>query len=183
MRNALQDQLLKAGLVNDKQVKKATLEKRKEERHNQGVKPAISEEEIRLQQQRAQAEKVERDRQLNIQRKEAAEQKALAAQIKQLVETHRCDKGEDEVAYNFIDANKVKTLRVSEKVRDQICRGILAVIKLTDHYELVPTEIAEKIRLRNPAFIMVDNALQQDLQTQKTEDSYAKYQVPDDLMW
>lgn len=183
MRNALQDQLLKAGLVNDKQVKKAQVQKRKEDQHNKGVKPVVSEEEAKRQALQAQAEKTERDRQLNLQRNEAAEQKAIVAQIKQLVETHRRPIDDGDIPYNFIDDGKVKTLRVSEETRKQIARGALAIVKLANRYELVPAEIADKIRVRNPAFLVVDNAQPQLSTTPAAEDPYAQYQIPDDLVW
>lgn len=185
MRNALQDQLLKAGLVNDKQIKKAGVEKRKEIQQKQGNKAlAAMEEENRQKALRAQAEKAEKDRQLNLQRNEAAEQKAIAAQIKQLIETHRLPKGDDETAYNFTDGGKVKTLRVSAAVREQIIRGVLAVAKLAaEQYELVSAEVAAKIRARNAEYLIVDYSLPQAASAEGEDDPYAKYQVPDDLIW
>ncbi|TAN52518.1 MAG: DUF2058 domain-containing protein [Methylococcaceae bacterium] len=184
MRNALQDQLLKAGLVNDKQIKKAGVEKRKEIQQKQGNKAlAAVEEEHRQKALRAQAEKAEKDRQLNLQRNEAAEQKAIAAQIKQLIETHRLPKGDDETAYNFTDGGKVKTLRVSAAVRDQIIRGVLAVAKQAEQYELVSAEVAAKIRARNADYLIVDYSLPQTPGAEEEDDPYAKYQVPDDLIW
>lgn len=182
MRNALQDQLLKAGLVNDKQVKKASLEKRKETRQNQGTKPAEDPAEAQRQRQQAQAEKAERDRLLNQQRNTAAEQKAIAAQIKQLVEAHRRPGGDGDTPYHFADDGKVKILHVSEPVRGQIVRGSLAIVKVDQQYALVPQEVAEKIRARNPAAVIVDNAQPQTEKPQEN-DPYAQYQVPDDLMW
>lgn len=183
MGNALQDQLRKAGLVNDKQVKKAVLEKRKETRQIQGVKPALSKEEAKRQAQQAREEKAERDRQLNLQRNDAAAQKAAAAQIKQLVEAHRRPPGDGETPYNFTDGGKVKSLRVSDETRGLIVRGALAVIGLEGRYELVPAEIAEKIRARAPEAVVVANAVAQTASAEQADDPYAQYQVPDDLMW
>lgn len=184
MRNALQDQLLKAGLANDKQAKKASAEKRRETQLKQGNKAAAAAEELARQQlQRAQEEKAERDRRLNLQRNEAAAQKAVAAQIKQLVEAHRRPTGDGDTPYNFTDEGKVKSLRVSDEVRGQIVRGALAVVKQGDRYELVPAEIAEKIRARDPSAVVVDNAVAQSSAAGPDEDPYAQYQVPDDLIW
>lgn len=172
----LKDQLLKAGLVNEKQVKKAQKEQRKETLQH-GRKP--SEEAQRVQQ--AVAEKAERDRQLNLQRKEEADRKAVAAQIKQLIETHRIAPGEGETPYNFADGQTVKRLHVSDKIRNQIIRGQLAIVKLDKSYELIPAAIADKIRLRDPACIIVQNA--PETTTSTDNDPYAAYQIPDDLMW
>lgn len=183
MRNALQDQLLKAGLVNDKQAKKASAEKRKETQQKQGNKAlSAAEEQARQQAQRAQADKAERDRQLNLQRNEAAAQKAVAAQIKQLVEAHRRPAGDGDTPYNFTDGGKVKSLRVSDEVRGQIVRGALALVRQGGRYELVPADVAGKIRARDPSVLVVDNAVAQSAAV-PDEDPYAKYQVPDDLVW
>ena len=90
----LRDQLLKSGLVNEKQVKKAQREKHKEQRAPHG-KPVASEQQQSLQQR--QAEKQERDRQLNQQRREESERRALAAQARQLIEAHRLARIEGEL--------------------------------------------------------------------------------------
>lgn len=183
MGNALRDQLLKAGLVNDKQVKQAVKEKRKETLKQQGQKKAAAVDEHKLQAQNAQADKAERDRQLNLQRKQAAEQKAVAAQVRQLIETHRQPKGDGETPYNFIDGNKVKRIYVSAKVREQLSRGALAIVKLDQQYELVPTEIAQKIRARHEASLVWANDFRQTVSGNDSADPYADYQIPDDLMW
>jgi len=182
MGNGLRDQLLKAGLVNDKQVKQAAKEKRKEHSQKQGQAATIDE--TKLQAQKAQGEKVERDRQLNLQRKQAAEQKAMAAQIRQLIEANREARDEGDIPYHFIDSNKVKRLFVSERVRDQLSRGSLAIVRLDNQYELVSAEIARKIGSRNAAAVVLSNDLQQSTTTNDPGgDPYADYSIPDDLMW
>lgn len=175
----LRDQLLKSGLVNEKQVKKARKEKIKEQRGHQG-KPPAAEDKQRLQQ--AQAEKVERDRLLNQQRKEEAERKALTAQVRQLIETQRLPRAEGDIPYHFTDAGKVKKLDLDARLRDHLVRGLIAVVSLDGKYELVPRETAEKIRLRDATAVIVLN--DRAAENQATEDDpYAAYQVPDDLIW
>lgn len=181
MANSLQDQLRKAGLVNDKQLKKAQSEQRKEQKSKQHAKSGDSDA-ATSQAQRALAEKAERDRGLNRQRKEAEEKKALAAQVKQLIQAHQVAQGNEEVKYNFVDAGKVKSLWVANAVRDQIARGRLAVVQTEGAYALVPAEIAEKIRGRDPTCVV----LLQDATTLGSihdDDPYADYAVPDDLTW
>lgn len=183
MSNALRDQLLKAGLVSDKQVKQAVREKRKETLRQQGQKQTAAVDEQKRQAQKAQAEKAERDRQLNLQRKEAAEQKAISAQVRQLIETHRQPKGEGDTPYNFIDGDKVKRMFVSDKVREQLCQGRLAIVKLDQQYELVPAEIAQKIRARHEDSVVLLNDFQQTSAGNGDVDPYADYKIPDDLIW
>lgn len=180
MANALQDQLLKAGLVNDKQLKKAQKEKRQETRQTAGRKGGISDE-AALAQQRA-AEKAERDRELNRQRKESMEQKAIAAQVKQLVDAHRVATGDGEVPYKFADEGKVKALYVTEAVRQQIVRGRLAIVKSDGRYELIPADTAEKVRSRGAAHLVLWNQ-PEPAPAASADDEYADFTVPDDLIW
>jgi len=181
MNNSLREQLLKAGLVNEKQVKKAVKEKRREALKGQNDPGALAE--TKPQVQKAQAEKAERDRQLNLQRKEAAEQKAIVAQIRQLIETSRQPQGDGDMPYNFFDDNKVKRIYVSDAVRDQLSRGLLAIVKLDGHYELVPCETAHKIRARNEAAVVLWNDPQNTSSCGGDDDPYADYRIPDDLRW
>lgn len=184
MGNALRDQLLKAGLVNDKQAKKAAKEQRKEanQRHGQG-QSRQAEEEARLQAQRAQAEKIERDRQLNLQRQQAAEQKAIAAQVRQLVEANRIADTAGDVAFNFTDGKTVKRIYVNDAVRRKISDGLIAIVKVEGRYELVPREAGEKIRARNADSVILLNDPKTKQEGKGGDDPYAGYEVPDDLMW
>jgi uncharacterized protein len=55
-------------------------------------------------------------------------------------------------------------------------------VKLGDKYELVPTAVAQKIRSRDPATVIVCNDA--DTQSQPdADDPYAAYKIPDDLDW
>lgn len=180
MGNALQDQLLKSGLVNDKQLKKAQKEKRKESQQGAGKSGAGAEDRQRARQQAT--EKVQRDRELNRLRTEVSEQKAAAAQVKQLVEAHRVPIGEGEVPYKFADEGKVKTLHVTESVRQQIAHGRLAIVRSDGRYELVPSAVAEKIQARSAAHLILWNQPPLPV-TESADDEYAAYVVPDDLIW
>lgn len=185
MGNALRDQLLKAGLVNEKQVKKAVKEKQKDIQRQQGQGKGNAQEEERQRAQRAQAEKAERDRLLNLQRQQEAEKKAIAAQIRQLVEQNRQPKEDGDTPYNFVDGGKVKRLYVSEKLRQRIGSGQLAIVRFDKGYELVPPDVAEKIQARDASHVVVLNEPHPKAaaETAPEDDPYAKYQVPDDLMW
>lgn len=181
MANALQDQLLKAGLVNDKQLKKAQKEQRRESRQGSGQQIPAADDRQRARQ--LAAEKLERDRELNRLRTEASEQKAVAAQVKQLVEAHRVPGSDGDVPYRFVDQGKVKTLYVTEPIRQQIARGRVAIVRSEDGYELVPPDAAEKIRARSPAHLILWNQAPLPAAGSADDDEYAAYVVPDDLIW
>lgn len=176
----LRDQLLKSGLVNEKQVKKVQKEKHKEQKTPQG-KSIVTEEKQRLQQ--AQVEKTERDRLLNLQRQAEAEKKALAAQSRQLIEAHHIERKEGETPFNFTDAGKVKKLYLENTLRDKVVRGQVAIVRLDRQYEFVPRETAEKILQRDPSVLILLNEVAGGNEPSTTPDPYADFQVPDDLIW
>ncbi len=80
---SLRDQLLKAGLVNEKQAKQADRQKKKQQKLENKGQIEIDEEQ-RLAALKAMAEKAARDLELNRQQQEKGAKKARDAQIKQL---------------------------------------------------------------------------------------------------
>lgn len=176
---SLQDQLLKAGLVDNKKANKIRKSKHKQVKQQQKNKIETPDE-VKLAAQQAHAEKVERDRQLNRQRKADAERRAIAAQVRQLVEMNRQPGDEDGIAYSFTDGKLVKRISVSDAQLKQLGNGRLCIIRLDDQYELIPTLVAEKIRLRDESTQILSN---QPTETPDEDDPYADFQVPDDLMW
>ena len=177
----LQEQLLKSGLVSSAQAKTAKSDKRKQtqQQRNNNVVVVDEAKELAL---KAKAEKVDRDRELNQLRKQQEEQKELAAQVKQLIELNRQTQDIDGVAYKFTDTNKVKTLYVSEVMREQIINGRMAIVKLGQLYEVVTAEVAKKISLRDAVTVIVFNESVANENVNK-DDPYANYQIPDDLIW
>lgn len=181
---SLKDQLLKAGLIDPKQAKQAEKEKRKQDK--QARRTGHSEQdEIKEAAQAARAAKAEQDRELNRQRDLEAQQKALQAQIRQLIENHRQSKeaGRGEVEYNFTHHKLIKKIRVSPPIQRQIVLGHLAIVSLGDGYELVPRIVAQKIAQRDPASVLVDNWQAPTSETPAEDDPYKDYVIPDDLMW
>jgi hypothetical protein len=179
---SLQDQLLKAGLIDTKKAKQANKEKRKETNvARRAAEPVVDE--VKQSAEQARLEKLERDRELNRQRNAELEQRAVAAQVKQLIENHRQPKGagKDDVEYNFTDGKLIKKMRVSPLVLEQIARGVLGVVKLGDGYEVVPRVVADKIAARDDKSVLVANVKTQH-QTDE-DDPYKDYVIPDDLMW
>ena len=125
---SLRDQLLKAGLVNEKQAKQAGKQKQKQQRLEKKGQVEVDDA-IKQAALQAQAEKAARDQALNEQQKEKAEQKARAAQIKQLIETSRLPKLQSDDYYNFVDEKKIKRIAVNAMLRDKLSRGSLAIVR------------------------------------------------------
>lgn len=176
---SLQDQLLKAGLADEKKAKAIRSEKRKQRKQQPKGAAQVNEAEIRARQ--AREEKAERDRQLNLQRQKEAEKKAIQAQIRQLVETNRLDRSRGETSYQFVDGKKIKKILVDDTMVDQLSRGRLAVVRLDENYDVVPEKVARKIMERDEGAVIVLHDRKQD--DQGEDDPYAGYEIPDDLMW
>lgn len=182
MGNSFGDQFLKAGLVDKNRLEKAKKSKRKQQKLKQKQKAEVVDETAVAAEaaRKAAAQAAEQDRELNRQQKEAAERRAIQAQIRQLVEQNRLPDAEGDVAYNFQDGTLIKTLHVTEAVRDQLARGRVAIVRFDAGYALVSAQVAEKIAQRDAAAIVsrAESRPQED-----ADDPYAEYQVPDDLMW
>jgi uncharacterized protein YaiL (DUF2058 family) len=177
---SLQEQLLKAGLVDKKKVKLANQEKSKQHKIElrTGDKKQNESREAALEVQRKQAE---RARELNAQRDAAAAQKAVEAQIAQMVKTNRQPKGNGDIAYNFTIGTKIERIHVSEKVRDHLVAGRLAIVGHGGGFELVPRVIADKIAERAPEIVVrVAKAAPQAVEE---DDPYADFKIPDDFTW
>lgn len=177
--SSLQDQLLKAGLVDAKKAKQTKKEKVKKAKvQRKSAQPHVDE--TKEAAKRALAEKAERDRQLNAERDAIAQQKAIQAQIKQLISLNKLPKDGD-IAYNFTDGKTIKKIHVAQKLVDQLSRGQLAIAKLNDGYEVVPAVVAEKIALRDDSFVIAQ--VTKSAEVEAEDDPYADYVIPDDLMW
>jgi uncharacterized protein YaiL (DUF2058 family) len=176
---SLQEQLLKAGLADKNKAKKINqdkaqqkkIERRTGEQSVDEVKAAV------LEQQRQSAE---RARELNAQRDAAAQQKAIKAQIAQMVQQNRQPKGNGDIAYNFTFGTKIERIYVSEAVRQHLIAGRLAIVGLEGAFELVPKVFAGKIAERDPAIVVFAKQVSNEVDE---EDPYAAFKIPDDLMW
>jgi len=179
MANSFGDQFLKAGLVNKTQLNKANKSKSKQQKLKNKQKIEVVDE-AAVAARKAAAEQADRDRELNLQQKEAVERKAVLAQVRQLVEMNRLPRDEGEVGYNFQDGTAIKKLFVTQEIHDKLGRGLLAIARLDAGYEVIPSIVAEKIMLRDESCIVSNVATQSE---DADDDSYADYKVPDDLMW
>jgi uncharacterized protein len=177
---SLQEQLLKSGLVSTAQAKTAKTNKHKQEQLQRKNNVLVSDEAKALA-QKARAEQLARDQELNQLHQQQELKKQLLAQVKQLIEQNKLPRKEDGVAYRFTDGNKVKTLYVAEIMRKQLINGQLAIVKLDKGYEVVTAEVAKKISERDADSVLVHNEPAANVTT--ADNPYSSYAVPDDLMW
>ncbi len=171
---SLRDQLLKAGLVNQKQVSQTNKAEKKQKRMEHKGQVEVDDSQQRMAKE-AMAEKARRDQELNRQQQEKAEQK-----IKQLIEATRLPKLTTEDYYNFVDDKKVKRIAVNALMRTRLSNGALAIVSHAGGYEVIPREAAVKIQERDASRILLLNT---HVEEADEDDPYAAYKIPDDLMW
>lgn len=176
---SLQEQFLKAGLVNKTKVKLVNQDKSKQKKEERRT-GTQSVDEARLAALETQRKNAERAREANAQRDAAAAEKAIVAQIAQMVQVNRQNKGAGDIAYNFTHGSKIERIYVSAAVREHLVAGRLVIVCLGGAVELVPRVIADKIAERDPTLVVRVNKASTEVEE---DDPYAAFQIPDDLMW
>ena len=181
MGNPFQDQLLKAGVVTKQQVKKAqsASKKKKKEQRSKKNNNVVDENKLKLQQ--VAKEKADRDKALNQRKEDQAKQKAISAEIDQLITANLIKRSDEcEIIYNFEHRKKVNRIYVNEDMKQGIIDGKLGIARIEGRYELIPKLIAERIQQRNEKrVILFENTEEEN----NEDDPYAEFKVPDDLMW
>ncbi|WED23351.1 DUF2058 domain-containing protein [Vibrio sp. JC009] len=169
---SLQEQMLKAGLVNEKKLKKAKKGSKKSRVQAREAKAAV---EHNKEAQR------QRDIELNKQRDEQQLSKEIKAQVKQLIEMNRIDLKDGDIKYNFTDGTFIKSIYVEQDIRDQLIKGVLSVARYEEGYAVIPSSVAYKIAARDEETIIENKSSSEEELAE--DDPYAKFVVPDDLMW
>ena len=110
---SLQEQMLKAGLVNEKKLKKAKKGSKKSRDLAREVKASV---------ESSKQAQVERAQELNDVKKQEVLSKEMKAQVKQLVEMNKLDLSRADIKYNFTDGNLIHYVYVDEASRKQLFR-------------------------------------------------------------
>ena len=180
MGNPFQDQLLKAGVVTKQQVKKAQSASKKKKKEQRSKKEKIVDE-TKIKAQQVIKEKAERDKELNKRKEEQAKQKAISAEIDQLIMANQIKRSDEcEIIYNFEHRKKINRIYINTDMKQRIIDGKLGIARIEGRYELIPKLIAEKIQKRNEKRVILFEAKEESIDE---NDPYAEFQVPDDLMW
>jgi uncharacterized protein len=181
---SLREQLLQAGLVSEKQVKQAEQKQKRQtfqESKQTGRREREQREAARLaEQQRVAAAKAAKDAELNRKREEKAAAKARWAEIRQLVEQNVIARPDSDDYYNFVMNGKVGRVAVDPALRERIVRGEVGIVRCDGRYNLVPHEVAERIREREARAVVPPPSAQEST---PVDDAYKDFVVPDDLVW
>lgn len=172
--SSLRDQLLKAGLVTEEQVKKAETKPKPSSRpkkNNNKSKPRSNASQSknadakpkkrelsdleRFYKERDSTEKAEKEAQ-DRQRKEAARiRKQNRAKIGALIRNNMQNDEAAELRYNFVVGSSVKYLFVTEAQQDLLSAGKLAIAFLGEKRCLITPDVADQILEIEPSRIII----------------------------
>jgi uncharacterized protein len=174
MSMSLREQLLAAGFGKKQAAEQAERKAKEQQR--------VAKEQQRVAQvQAAQAAKAARAEALQQRRREEADRKERWTQIKLLIEQHRLPKVESDDYFNFVSRGKVRRLAVDAPLRERIISGELVIVRCEGRHDVVPRDIAERIRGYDARAVIV---LQDAAGAAPSgDDPYKDYVVPDDLKW
>ena len=186
MGGSLRDQLLKAGLVDEKRAKKAKHAERQQQRQalkarKSGKKPQ-PEQEAEQAAERARQERemhAQLSRALNRERDASHALKALRTELRKLLERHAQAFDRGDVRYNFSENRKIKRIYVTRKQQQALAAGDLAIVSWDGRHLLVPTEIGRRVLEKLPETVVVIA----ERETIDPDDPYAAFPIPDDLEW
>ena len=177
VKNALQAQLLKAGLVDNKKAKKLSKQAVHEKRTGDS-----KEAEIKAKIEQDKQEKLAKDQAIEQAKKVQLQEKELKAAIMQMINQHKIRDTDGEISYQFIDDSKIKKVYINQQIYNALVAGSLVIAKENEAYAFLPKALAERINQKMEGFILVNNS-QSNADTTDEEDPYAAYVIPDDLMW
>ncbi|APZ43612.1 DUF2058 domain-containing protein [Acidihalobacter ferrooxydans] len=182
MAGTLFDQLKQAGLVDDKKAQQVKREKHQQRKQAKGKQPS-RDDAASTRAAKAAAQKAERDRQLNRERQQQLADKAEQAALRQMIEANRLSGWEGDLAHHFTDGKVIKTLYTTADIRARLAAGRVRIARCDGGYALLPSVTAEKIEQRGGTDVLIP--LPQDTAPLTDEDReyYAKFEVPDDLIW
>lgn len=191
MSMSLRDQLLQAGLISKKQAEEADRQSQRHERRPAGKSrpapdnrkaPAPRPPMPRAAMPRPPAPRPEapRSEAPRAERSAKAVRRAQAAETKQMIAQHRLPPVEGGEPYHFVEGGAIRRIAVTPALRARLIAAELSIARHGGEYQLIPTELAAKLRERGVPVITppADGAPRDE-----SDEAYAAFPVPDDLMW
>lgn len=182
MSNDLRDELMKAGLVTEDQVKAADERPRREAKRAQ--KPSFKKAPKNAKNTRGpQGAKPKRPR------KPAAPaqtpsptphlDKAQRAAVRTFLREKRQNIADAPLPYNFLDGRAVKKLWVTLEQQAALSAGELVVASRNDRHYLITGEDAETLLTLDPKAVIIRSKAR----SEEEDPAYQAYPIPDDLVW
>ncbi|WP_354625725.1 DUF2058 domain-containing protein [Psychromonas sp. MME2] len=178
---SLQDQLLKAGLINKQKAKQTQTEKRrqaKQKKKKGAVEVTAIQQAINEQKELQQQQDLEKNRQTQAQLDARSAHGKLIQMITQHCEKHY----EGDIDYHFTYENKVKRIAINEATQQKLINGSLAICSLNEEFYLINKEAVVKLTAIDPS-VLVALHEKVDISQVDEDDPYAEFAIPDDLIW
>lgn len=158
--SSLSDQLLKAGLVTEDQVKKSNEKpKRKTPPKKQVVKKTRVKNEqsdlAKFYQERSKEENKEKQEEARKKKEATRIRKETNKKINKLISDNLQNDEAAEIRYNFVVGTTIKYLFVTEKQQQELVEGKLAITFLGGKRSLIPVKIAKEILRINSDKIVI----------------------------
>lgn len=160
--SSLSDQLLKAGLVTEEQVKKSK-DKPKKKVFSKKPKSVTNKKKVdkeqsdlaKFYQERSRVENKEKQEQARKKKEAARIRKETNKKINKLISENLLNDDAAEIRYNFVVGTTIKYLFVTEKQQQELVDGKLAITFLGGKRSLIPAEVGKKILEINPDKIVI----------------------------
>lgn len=191
MSGSLADQLLKAGLVNEDDVKRARSKPKRpankgKGKHKKGktaTKPAGKAGEIANKEATKALSTAERVSQQSAEKKaqqaHTEQRRLMNLRIAEILKEQPVQDPAGEVRFSYVYQDKVRNIYLSEEQRQQLLKRELAITVIKAKTKLIPATLVEQILAIDPERFV---HLVEDEQTDEN-DPYAEFKVPDDLTW
>ena len=159
--SSLSDQLLKAGLVSEEQVKKAAEKpkfKPEKQTTKEAKKPRAKQEQSDLAKfygERKQLENKEKQEEAHKKKEAARLKKEMNEKTNKLISDNLLNDEAAEIRFNFVVGTSIKYLFVTEEQQQGLVDGKLAITFLASRRSLIPVEIGEAILKINPKKIVI----------------------------
>ncbi|MFT6977928.1 MAG: hypothetical protein ACJAZA_001647, partial [Shewanella psychromarinicola] len=147
MANALQDQLLKAGLASKQKVRDVKTQKKRNK------KSKIDDGSDALKQQIVEQKNAQnlKDKALNEQRFAEASEKGQVRGLITEFSKFAITVGRDaEIKFNFTLENKIYSVYITDKIQADLLNGTLGIVRHEDKSYIVPHKLAERVKLLVP---------------------------------
>ncbi|RYV01506.1 DUF2058 domain-containing protein [Shewanella sp. OPT22] len=180
MANALQEQLLKAGLASKQKVRDIKTKKRRDRK--QKIDDGSADLKREIEQKRL--EQAEKDKALNEKRfAEATEKGQVRSLITEFNRRAISVPKDAEIKFNYTLASKVHSVYINEELQKQLLNAKLGIVRHEDKTFIVPFKLAERVNLLVPQWCGYLATRNEDIEVAEEDDLYADYVIPDDLMW
>jgi uncharacterized protein YaiL (DUF2058 family) len=179
MGNSLQDQLKALGLAREKPARKQKVQpplaksrpapapRAKEPKGELSLEKAFA---LRKQEEKRQADQARQKKQ-----EEDRQRKLLNKSIREIVQAHRLNRDDAELARNFMFRGRIRKIHVTPEQLKALNAGELGITYLSGGYHLLTNEHTDAVRRLSEAHVP-------DLSV-GSEDEDDEFPIPDDLIW